>query len=214
MLPTEKNPDSQILAPYFKLLGTAHSLYTYLLVLLEGMFIVGSFSYVGSYISKVYHFNFLIIGLIMTGFGIMTVIGGRISGKVAQRVGSRKILSLGLCTAALADLVIYYRGKNLVFIIIGVALMGLGFIFTHSTLLTRATEFAQKARGSAMSLVAFFFMGSGGVGTAIGGRLISRYGFDRLFGVFRVALIITLLLSYFLIQYQSLKANELAKTAK
>ena len=48
--------------------------------------------------------------------------------------------------------------------IISVALLGLGFIFTHSTLLTRATEFALKARGAAMSLVAFCFMGGGGVG--------------------------------------------------
>jgi predicted MFS family arabinose efflux permease len=206
-LPAEKNPDSQIFAPYLKLLGTARSLFTYLLVLLEGLFIIGSFSYVGSYIARIYHYNFLIIGLIMTGFGIMTVIGGRISGKVAQKIGTRLILSLGLGAAALADLLIFYLGKNLGFLIIGVAFMGLGFIFTHSTLLTRATEFAQKARGAAMSLVAFFFMGSGGVGTAIGGRLISRYGLERLFGIYGIALIITLLLSYLLIRDQVVKAT-------
>ncbi|MCL6591846.1 MAG: hypothetical protein K6U80_18090 [Firmicutes bacterium] len=54
-------------------------------------------------------------------------------------------MSLGLGAAALADLFIFYLGKNLGFLIIGVAFMGLGVIFTHSTLLTRATEFAQKA---------------------------------------------------------------------
>ena len=69
----------------------------------------------------------------MAGFGMMTIFGGRMGGKLAQ--GSR------------------------------------------------ATEFAQKSRGAAMSLVAFFFMGGGGVGTAIGGRLIARFGLERLFGI-------------------------------
>ncbi len=61
-------------------------------------------------------------------------------------------MSLSLVSATLADLVIYLFGGNLLMVIIGVALLGLGFIFTHSTLLTRATEFAHKERGAAMSL--------------------------------------------------------------
>ena len=53
----------------------------------------------------------------------------------------------------------------------------MGFMLAHSTLLTIATEFASKARGVAMSLVAFAFMGGGGIGTALGGRLIRAGGF-------------------------------------
>ena len=210
-LPSEKHPDSKFFAPYLKLLSTAKSFYTYLLILLEGLFIIGSFSYIGSYIAKVYHYNYLVIGFIMTGFGVMTIIGGRIGGKLAQKVGTRLILSLGLSAAALADLIIFYLGRNLDFLIMGVALLGLGFVFTHSTLLTRATEFAQKARGAAMSLVAFFFMGSGGVGTAIGGRLIARFGLERLFGIYGIALVITLVLSFGLIQGNVVEADGLRK---
>ena len=92
--------------------------------------------------------------------------------------------------------------------IIGVALLGLGFIFTHSTLLTRATEFAQKARGAAMSLVAFCFMGGGGLGTAIGGRIISAAGFDNLFVIYGIALFVTLLLSFVLIRDHVVERDE------
>jgi len=208
LLPSEKHPDSKILAPYGKLLGTSRSLFTYILVLLEGIFIVGSFSYAGAYISKTYGFNYFYIGLIMTAFGIMTVIGGRVSGKVAAKIGARKILSLGLISAALADIIIYLFGNILGLLIIGVALLGLGFIFTHSTLLTRATEFAQKARGAAMSLVAFCFMGGGGVGTAIGGRIISASGINNLFIIYGIALVVTLLLSFVMIRDHVVEQDE------
>lgn len=208
-LPSEKHPNSKIFAPYLKLLGTSRSLFTYIIVLLEGLFIVGSFSYAGAYISRTYGFNYFYIGLIMTAFGIMTVIGGRLSGKIAQKIGARKILSIGLVLAALADIVIYFFGGTLWLLVIGVALLGLGFIFTHSTLLTRATEFAYKARGAAMSLVAFCFMGGGGVGTAIGGKLISATSLDNLFLIYGIALMGTLILSFVLIRDHVVEPNEL-----
>jgi predicted MFS family arabinose efflux permease len=208
-LPSEKHPDSKIFAPYIKLLGNSRSLFTYIIVLLEGLFIVGSFSYAGAYISKTYGFNYFYIGLIMTAFGIMTVIGGRLSGKIVLKIGARKLLSIGLALAALADIVIYLFGNTLWLLIIGVALLGLGFIFTHSTLLTRATEFAQKARGAAMSLVAFCFMGGGGVGTAIGGRLITATSLSKLFLVYGIALAVTLLLSFIMIRDHVVEQNEI-----
>ncbi|MFL0195747.1 MFS transporter [Clostridium sp. WILCCON 0269] len=200
LLPSEKNPNSQIIKPYIKLISNTTSLFTYLIVIFEGMFIVGSFSYIGSFIAKTYHYNNLYIGFIMTGFGIMSVIGGRMSGKITRKIGQRKILSIGLISASLADIVIYFSGTNIFMLVLGVALLGIGFIFTHSTLLTRATEFAQKSRGSAMSLVAFCFMGGGGLGTAIGGRVIMVYGINALFVIYGSLLIVTLLLSYALIK--------------
>jgi len=199
-LPSEKHPDSKIFAPYGKLLSTSKSLFTYIIVLLEGIFIIGSFSFVGAYISKIFDFNFMIIGLIMTAFGVMTVIGGRVSGKIAAKIGGKKILTLGLSLTVAADLIIFLYGSMLPLLIVGVALLGLGFIFTHSTLLTRATEFAQKARGAAMSLVAFFFMGGGGVGTAIGGKIIAATSLSTLYLVYGIGLLLTLLLSFVLIR--------------
>lgn len=201
-MPSEKHPDSKIFAPYIKLLSTSKSLFTYIIVLLEGAFIVGSFSYAGAYISKTYGFNFFYIGLIMTSFGVMTVIGGRLSGRIVKKTGAKKLIFIGLLSATVADILIYLFGTQLWLFIIGIALLGLGFIFTHSTLLTRATEFAQKARGAAMSLVAFCFMGGGGIGTAIGGKMISAMGIEKLFLVYGIALSVTLILSLFLINNQ------------
>ena len=72
-LPSTKHADSKFFAPYLKLVSNASSLFTYVLVLLEGIFIIGSFSYLGAYIAQTYHFNYLSIGAVMTAFGLMTV---------------------------------------------------------------------------------------------------------------------------------------------
>ena len=199
-LPSQKNPNSEILKPYFRLLSNSKSLFTYLIVLLEGIFIVGSFSYIGINIAKTNHYNYFRIGMILTTFGIMSVIGGRLSGKLSKRLRQKKVLSAGLLSATIADIIIFYFGSNIYFLILGVALLGLGFILTHSTLITRATGFAQKARGAAMSLVAFCFMGGGGLGTAIGGKIIASYSLNSLFIIYGSALFVTLILSNLLIK--------------
>lgn len=60
-----------------------------------------------------------------------------------------------------------------------------------------------------MSLVAFFFMGGGGVGTAIGGKLITATSLSKLFLVYGIALAITLLLSFIMIRDHVVEQNEL-----
>jgi len=202
-IPSAKNPNSEFLAPYGRLLGNAPSLILYLLVILEGIFIIGSFSYLGAFIESLYQFNYLTIGFIMTAFGITAVIGGRLSGKLAAKLGRRKVLVMGLTAATLADGLFYLSGNILWVLIVGVALLGLGFMLAHSTFLTIATEFAAKARGAAMSLVAFCFMGGGGVGTALGGRLIKSFGFETFFSYYGIALLVLIFLAGVLIKCET-----------
>jgi predicted MFS family arabinose efflux permease len=204
-IPDTRNPESRFVKPYFTLFSNAESRNTYILVILEGLFIIGSFSYLGAYISQTYHYNYLTIGAIMTAFGFMSLVGGRLGGKLVPRIGPRKILTAGLIFALAADLMIWFAGQNLAVLIISVGLLGVGFIFTHSTLLTRATQFADKARGAAMSLVAFCFMGGGGVGTALGGKIVSAYGFSSLFLIYGLMLFVTLAASFLLVKDNSLQ---------
>ncbi|TDA69875.1 MAG: MFS transporter [Clostridia bacterium] len=199
-IPSARNPQSEILAPYARLLGRTSSLYTYLVVLFEGILIVGSFSYLGAYISGTYHYNFLTIGLIMTGFGIAAVIAGRISGNLAAAWGRKPVFLAGLLSAGLADLVIYAAGNHLAGLLVGVILLGLGFMLAHSTFLTIATEFARAARGTAMSLVAFCFMGGGGVGTALGGNFIRAAGFAAFFRGYGLALVVLAALAWLVVR--------------
>ena len=201
-IPSQKNPNSHFIRPYFTLLGHGQSAWTYLVVALEGGLIVGSFSYLGGFLENQFHFNYLKIGLIMTAFGVMAVIGGRLSGKLADKLGRRKVLLIGLACATAANGLFGAMGANLLGVVCGVGLLGFGFMLAHSSLLTRATMFAKKARGAAMSLVAFCFMGGGGVGTAIGGRIIANSSYPGFFSLYGSLLAGLLILAALVIRHE------------
>jgi len=93
----------------------------------------------------------------------------------------------------LADVILSRLSGSPVGLVLGVGLLDIGFMLAHSSLLTIATEFAKAARGKAMSLVAFCFKGGGGVGTAIGGKIIGSAAyayFHLLFGIFLAGLVV------------------------
>jgi predicted MFS family arabinose efflux permease len=189
-LVTTGNPHSQIVAPYRSLLTQGRSLRVYLVVLAEGTLIFGSFSYLGAFLSQRFGLDNLAIGLVMTAFGLAALLAGRRSGAVAERIGRRRPLVMGLILAGLGDLVVAWLGGDLVIVVPAIALLGAGFMFAHSTLLTIATEFAARARGTAMSLTAFCMMGGGAIGTALGGRVIGAAEYSGFYGTWGVLLLI------------------------
>ncbi len=201
-IPSQKNPHSHFIRPYFTLLGHSQSAWTYLVVALEGGLIVGSFSYLGGFLENQFHFNYLKIGMIMTAFGVMAVIGGRLSGKLAGKLGRRRVLLIGLACATMANGLFGTIGTNLVGVVCGVGLLGFGFMLAHSSLLTRATTFAKQARGASMSLVAFCFMGGGGVGTAIGGQIIAASSYLKFFSLYGTLLAGLLILAALVIRHE------------
>jgi predicted MFS family arabinose efflux permease len=181
-IPSEKNPESKLFGSYKTLLTNWNSLGLYLGVLFEGLFILGSFSYLGVFIHQTFKFNNLLIGLIMTAFGAAAVMGGRMSGILAAKHGRKMVLLSGLTLAALSEVLLFVGGNTHWVLILSVAFLGLGFMLTHSSFITSATQVApMNARGSAMSLMAFFFMSGGGMGTAMGGRILSNVGYGNFF---------------------------------
>lgn len=182
------DPNSQFVRPYLRLVGHWPSLRTYLVVFFEGMLVLGSFSYLGAFAARNLGLGTLQIGLLMAVFGVGVIVAGRASARLAERIGRHRLVAVGLALAATADLVVAFGGAQLALVAVGVLLLGLGFMFAHSSLLTTATQFAEKARGTAMSLVAFAFMVGGAIGTALGGRLIEATSYREFYLVGGVAL--------------------------
>jgi predicted MFS family arabinose efflux permease len=208
-IPSTKNKEGKVLVPYIIILKNPSSLVIYITVLFEGAFLLGSFSFLGGFIKKVFEFNNFLIGIIMTAFGIMALIAGRKAGVISAKIRRKKTAIVGLSFAFFADLLLFLAGKSLPVVIVAVGIMGFGFMMAHSTFLTIATEFAAKARGIAMSLVAFCFMGGGAVGTAIGGKIVSSYSYESLFAAYGIGLLLVTL-SVTLIK-KSFQANAAAK---
>lgn len=190
--PAVQNRDSRLFAPLASLLSRPASRGVYLIVFFEGALIMGSFSFLGAFIESRYRLGNLAIGLIMSAFGVMAVVGGRISGRISGVVGRRAAIAIGFGFAALAQAIYATGGRLLPALILGVGLCGLGLTLAHSSILTLATEFAAKARGVAMSLVAFCYMFGGSVGTAIGSRVVRTEGFVALFVAYGLGLLLLL----------------------
>ena len=183
------DPNSEFLRPYGRLLAHAPSLRTYLVVFVEGLLILGSFSYAGAFAAKALGLETFGIGLLMAVFGVGVIGGSRLSGRLAERIGRPRLVALGLGSAAAADLLLAAAGSRLAAFALAILLLGLGFMFAHSSLLTTATQFAEKARGAAMSLIAFAFMAGGSLGTMLGGRIILGASHQDLYLSFDVALV-------------------------
>ncbi|WP_425804677.1 MFS transporter [Desulfitobacterium sp. Sab5] len=188
-IPSTKNKESKALLPYITILKNPSSTIIYTLVIFEGIFLIGSFSFLGGFIKQVFGLNNFAIGMVMTAFGIMALVAGKKSGKLAAKIGRKKTAIIGLTSAFIADILLVSIGNYLPVVVIAVGAMGFGFMMAHSTFLTIATEFAAKARGIAMSLVAFCFMGGGGIGTAIGGKIVSSSSFEELFLIYGIGLL-------------------------
>ena len=183
------DPHSQFVRPYARLLGHWPSLRTYLVVFFEGLLILGSFSYLGALSSKSLGLGTFEIGLLMAVFGVGVIAASRASGRLAERIGRHRLVALGLACAAAADLLVVVGSTHLGVMAVAVLLLGLGFMFAHSSLLTTATQFAAKARGTAMSLVAFAFMVGGAIGTALGGRIIEATSYREFYLIGGVGLV-------------------------
>lgn len=182
------DPHSRFVRPYVRLLGHWPSLRTYLVVFFEGLLILGSFSYLGAFAARSLGLGTFEIGLLMAVFGVGVIVASRASGRLADRIGRSRLVGTGLALAATADLLVVAGGSHLGPAIVAVLLLGLGFMFAHSSLLTIATQFAAKARGTAMSLVAFSFMVGGAIGTALGGRVIEATDYRRFYLIGAVGL--------------------------
>jgi predicted MFS family arabinose efflux permease len=165
-----------VFGPHRDLLTHWRSLRVYLVALGEGIFILGTFSYLGALLTERHGLGPLGAGLSLTSFGLASVILGRYSGRIAARIGRVNLIGLalalgGVATLLLAELAILPLSIALIFC------LGAAFILAHTSVLMIATELAAGHRGVAMSLVAFAFMGGGAVGTMLAGRVIASDGY-------------------------------------
>jgi predicted MFS family arabinose efflux permease len=96
--------------------------------------------------------------------------------KLVARMSDLAILLLGgvlLCIGAFALAVLPVWWLFIPTIVV----FGMGYFTMHSTLQTRATELSPEARGTAVSLFAFFFFVGQAFGAAALGKLFQAVGF-------------------------------------
>ncbi|MCK8817566.1 MFS transporter [Natroniella sulfidigena] len=179
---TKKSPTSKGIIEYYSSLLNKRLIKPILAsIFFVGYAVFGTFSYLGSYLDDSFQYPVLTIGLILTGFGIASVIGGRRSGNIKEKMGF-KIIFLGAIIASLSIVLFSYATNTWLFFL-SMAGFGLGFVFLQSTLVTTAQQIGAKNTGTVMALVAFCIITGGGVGTFINGIILTSFSYTFIFNI-------------------------------
>lgn len=150
-----------------------------LVVFFVGFSVFGSFTYSGKLLQELTGYNLLTVGLILSIFGIGTVIGGRVVAKLKAMFGNMFLVLAGVIGGV--ALYIISVTDNVVLFSISLLGFGLAFIFLQSTLISAAQEKLPKLRGTAMSITSFNMFVGGAVGTSVNGKIMNAYGASQIF---------------------------------
>jgi predicted MFS family arabinose efflux permease len=148
-------------------------------VFFVGFSVFGSFTYSGKLLQEITGYNILVVGLILSLFGIGTVIGGRIAPKLKSKLKDGFLVSAGVIGGI--SLFMLSAIENVWVLCLSLFGFGLAFIFLQSTLISTAQEKLPKMRGTAMSMASFNMFVGGAVGTSINGVITKSLGTARIF---------------------------------
>jgi len=165
----------QIVRTYLSLLGDPRGGRTYAWIFLNGVFHSGVFAWLGVYFSTRFGLGEVGIGLALLGYGIPGLCLGPMIGHIADRVGRRAIIPLGMCLAAFCAFALAPH-LPLALAAITVTLLSLGFDMSHPLLAGIVTSLDAKRRGAAMGINAFVLFTGFGLGSLIFQALL-RSGF-------------------------------------
>ena len=150
-----------------------------LVIFFVGFTVFGSFTYSGKLLQSLTGFTVLQVGLILSFFGLGTVIGGRIAPKAKRVLKHGFLVTAGIL--GFAGLYALSELNHVVFAAIALFGFGVAFIFLQSTLVATAQAKLPKMRGTAMSLASFNMFVGGAIGTAINGRIMATSGINSIF---------------------------------
>ena len=167
--------------------ANSNLLKTVSIIFLVGSSVFGSFTYAGKFVETRTGYNILLVGLILTFFGVATVVGGKKAGALRQKLGNKLLFFAGILASVSWGLMGAWHSP--VLLSLSLAGFGLGFIMIQPTLIGTAQQLMPKRRGTAMSLASFNMFVGGGIGTYLNGKILTGWGFDAIF-VFAAALIL------------------------
>jgi predicted MFS family arabinose efflux permease len=160
-----------IIGTYKKVLTNYRFMRLIFTVFFVGFTVFGSFTYSGQLIQEITGFNIFIVGLILSLFGIGTVLGGKIAPKLRQRLKNNFLVVAGILGFIALNILGY--SSNIYLLGISFLAFGISFIFLQSTLISTAQEKLPRMKGTAMSIASFNMFVGGAIGTSINGILTS-----------------------------------------
>ena len=175
-----------------------------IIIFFVGFSVFGSFTYSGKLLQEVTGYNILIVGLILSLFGVGTVVGGRIAPKMKKILRHGFLVSAGVIGGISLFALSAY--ENVWILSLGLLGFGIAFIFLQSTLISAAQEKLPKMRGTAMSLASFNMFVGGAVGTSVNAVIIQNYGVSTIFyNAAYIIFIVSMLAAVFIARFEMRK---------
>jgi len=165
-----------------------------LTVFLEGALFYGAFAYGGAYLKERFDLSYLIIGVLLAGFGLGGMIYSLLVRWLLARLGEKGFVVAGglilfVCFLAL-PLLPAWQATVPIFIA-----SGFGFYMFHNTLQTHGTQMAPEARGAGMALFALCLFVGQAIGVPIAAPIVDRWGAPPVF--WAAAIVLPLLAFWF-----------------
>lgn len=144
-----------------------------------GFAVLGSFAYTGMMFSERTGLNTLVVGLLLSSFGVGTVLGSKVAPIYKARFPQNFILASGL-TGFVAYMFFSLVG-NVIVMMLGLLLFGMSFIIIQSTIVANAQGRLPSMKGTAMSMASFFMFTGGATGSHINSMIINSVGIKYTF---------------------------------
>jgi len=172
-------PSLNFKGAYSEALANVNLLKTTGIIFLMGLIAFGSFAFAGKLVQIRTGYNIFLVGLILTSFGLATVLGSRIVGELKRKLGSRLYFLAGILACVSWGLMGAWHSPY--FLALSLAGFGLGTIMIHPTLIATAQQLMPNRRGTVMSLASFAMFTGGGIGTYLNGRILAVWDFEPVF---------------------------------
>ncbi len=172
----------KLIAGYWSLITSKRGARTYSYILLNSMFHSGVYTWLCLYFSQRYHLGDEGIGLALLGYGIPGMLFGPLFGHIADRVGRRRIIPLGILVGALAGAA-FIPQAPLLWPVAMTTVLSLGYDMSHPLLAGISTSLNPSQRGLAMGLNSFSLFSGFGLG-ALAFEPLIKYGFSTALAVF------------------------------
>lgn len=164
----------------------------YLLACSTGLLFLGVYGLMGTFLNQVCGLSSTQAGLIMMFYGVCCLLGGSVSGKLGARRGVVGVIRIGELSGVLAvcALMVSTATGSWVPALVAAACLGFGYISVQPSLVTLSMDADPSQVGLCTGLIGFGVFAGGGVGSALGGAVLTAGGYLALWAVAAVGLLL------------------------
>ena len=176
-------------------LGTRRTVY--LLACSTGLLFLGVYGLMGTFLNQVCGLTSTQAGLVMMFYGVCCLFGGSVAGKLGARRGIGGVIRIGELSGVLAvcALMVSTLSGSWVPALAAAACLGFGYISVQPSLVTLSMDADPSQVGLCTGLIGFGVFAGGGVGSALGGAVLTAGGYLALWAVAAVGLLLQFLAS-------------------